>query len=122
MDVLNEFTETDRQEAGFVRRVCMRIVDLAIPFAILSFIFYIKWPAFNFMLRYNFTVLVILFVFVFRFAGIILTGASVGMKVMRVELLDGYLQPLNFKSRMLAGFFILYRGADYYTLHNRFRQ
>lgn len=65
---------------------------------------------------FNATLLAFIIYIIYRFIGIGFFNGTIGMKLFRIELLNGEQQHLSIIQKLLASVFILYRGADYYKV------
>ncbi|RYZ21188.1 MAG: hypothetical protein EOO16_13935 [Chitinophagaceae bacterium] len=116
MDILNDFLEGDREPASLPQLLLMRLIDLLLPAGLLVALLYFKRPPalYAALSGVNTLLLAVVFLLAYRLVSLLLAGATPGMFIARVELLDGHEQPLDARSRLLAAGFVLYRGADYY--------
>ncbi len=63
-------------------------------------------------IRIEFYILILLALY--RLVLIIFLNEPVGMRICRIKFLNGSLQPLSLKEKILAAFFILTNGIGYY--------
>jgi len=52
----------------------------------------------------------------YRFISVFFFGTTLGMRMMGVKLLNRYEEKLSTKERLLASFFILAKGVEYYKI------
>src|SRR5688572_3265236 len=53
---------------------------------------------------------------IYRFITILFFNSTLGMKVFNLIFLSGDQENLNIKEKVLASFFILFQGVDYYDM------
>ncbi len=105
------------QEAHLVRKIIAGLIDAALILGtlILALNEMAASVPFNIpVARINPTLLLIIGLGLYRFLSILLFNGTVGMKLVKIIFLNGEMEPLNFNEKLLAAFFILYRGVDYY--------
>jgi hypothetical protein len=106
-------------ETSVAKQLAIGLVDFMLSVMILWSVVTYQWPGwlyhfFN-SLQVNNTLIVIGIHFLVRFITIMAWSTTPGMALLHVVLLDHEEKPLRFKARLLASFFILYRGVDYYN-------
>jgi uncharacterized RDD family membrane protein YckC len=103
-------------EAGPINRMFAGLIDALIaigfgvgitllkPFALLR----------DFAMTSNTGLFIFIFLIVYRFLSILLLGGTIGMLIFHIKLLNGNMKALSLKENLLAAFFILYAGVNYY--------
>lgn len=98
------------REAHLMKKLIAGLIDAAIVLGILLLLLKgVAMPA-----NLNPVLLLLAGLGLYRFLLISLLNGTVGMKLFRIIFLSGEMEPLSFKEKFLAAFFILYRGVDYY--------
>lgn len=67
-----------------------------------------------------FTQLLVAFIF-YRFLTIVSMDATLGMQVFKLRFLNGEQDVLSLKEKILAAFFVLYEGVDYYKINRSYQ-
>jgi hypothetical protein len=110
-------TEDERIEASPSRQRFVGLIDVVIVFAVLASINIYHWPfaVYRFFVTINSIVLFVSCLIVYRLICLLFFNATIGMKSLRVVLLNGEMEKLTIKEKILAAFFVLYRGVSYYN-------
>jgi uncharacterized RDD family membrane protein YckC len=107
-------------EAGPGRQVLAGLIDSILCLAIFTFFSVTvisRWvDEYPLLENINGTLLVLLMVIAYRFLCLLLFKQTVGMRLLRLVLLNGEEQPLTLLEKALAAIFILYRGTNYFQL------
>jgi signal transduction histidine kinase len=107
----------ERMEASPSRQRFVGLIDVVIVFAVLASINIYHWPfpVYRFFVTINSIVLFVSCLIVYRLICLLFFNATIGMKSLRVVLLNGEMEKLTIKEKILAAFFVLYRGVSYYN-------
>lgn len=118
MDNRELFTgiEKEHQEASLARRNLSGLIDAVFIVVLASILFsrldldFISTPRFALQNE----LLVLLLLAVYRFLMLMLTSSTLGMGIAGITLLNPDFKKLNILEKLLAAFFVLFRGVDYY--------
>jgi uncharacterized membrane protein YfhO len=107
----------EKTEASLLRQVLIGLVDVVLALLVVVLISIYKFPdplyqLFSFV---NPTLLVLLWFVIYRLVCFLFFDRTIGMKLFHAILLNGELEPLSVKEKILASVFILYRGVGYYN-------
>ena len=93
------------------------LIDVVIIFLVLVAILIYQKPllVFKFISKINSPVLYIAALIIYRLICLLIFNVTIGMTILRVRLLNGELKKLTIKERILAAFFVLYKGVSYYN-------
>ena len=107
----------DALEASYWRIALAGLLDAA--FAILCVVLLFRYqslaPVRFLIININASLLVLIWLMLYRFITIAFLNGTIGMHMLRIQFLNGDEQPLTFKESLLASFFILYAGVNYYN-------
>jgi uncharacterized RDD family membrane protein YckC len=118
---MNTETQTDNQdlnqaETSFIRKNNSGIIDAALVL-VLSLAILFALPV-DFRSKLESPVTPGLYIFItfaiYRLIALLLFKETIGMYISKTKLLNGDLEPLSKKENILAAFFILVNGVDYY--------
>ena len=118
MNQENDLTDIDNSileehQANPIKRNLAGIIDAAIILAfIAAALFYLPQL---FSARFNNGLYILLVLAVYRLFFILMVNGTPGMLLFRIKLLNDDLDPLSLKEKILAAFFILFRGVAYYN-------
>jgi len=87
---------------------------LAIASGIVLIMSQIPQPFFKWLHEINSSLLILVLFAFYRLATLLLINATIGMKLFKINLLNGEGKRLSFLEKLLAAFFILYKGVAYY--------
>ncbi len=118
MDNRNQLSDLPgtRIEASLLRRNLSGLVDAAFIVVLAALIFsnvqldIIQNPRF----RLQNELLVLLMLALYRFLMLALTSSTLGMAFSGIQLLTADEEKLSLSQKLMAAFFILFRGVDYY--------
>ena|SRR5688572_4579009 len=104
-------------ESSYGRQIIVGLIDASLSIAFVIF-FIIKMPELvnSYFKDVNGSLLVAVVFVLYRLFSLLLFHQTVGMRLLRVVLLNGEEQPLTFLEKSLAAIFILFRGTAYYQL------
>jgi hypothetical protein len=104
--------------SDYYEQTKVALIDGGLVVLLLVALVMYKLPAsiYLFVDSFNSTLLAFIIYIIYRFIGIGFFNGTIGMKLFRIELLNGEQQDLSIIQKLLASVFILYRGADYYTV------
>lgn len=93
------------------------IVDVGLCYLILSLILIYQIPArlYQWLEPFNATIVLLVFYLLYRLTCFLVFQRTIGMKLFRIALLNREMQKLSIIERLLASFFILFRGVEYYN-------
>jgi hypothetical protein len=111
------FSDEEEIEASPSKQRFVGLIDVVIVFAVLACINMYHWPfaVYRFFVTINSIVLFVSCLIVYRLICLLFFNATIGMKSLRVVLLNGEMEKLTIKEKILAAFFVLYRGVSYYN-------
>lgn len=94
------------------------LIDAALAIALFLLIYHFALPALlaPVVKAYPNLSIVVLYLF-YRLVTILLFDATPGMKLMHLVFLNSREEGLSIKEKIMASFFILFRGVDYYRLY-----
>ena len=103
-------------EAGLGLRVFAGLIDASLSLGLVTALAVTGKPeVFYYLLPHiNPTLLVLILFVVYRLVSLLFFNQTLGMRIFRLTLLNGEEQQLNYLEKLLAAFFILYRGTAYY--------
>ena len=104
-------------EAGYGKKTSVGLIDASLCIAVVSFII-LKMPEMinSYLENVNGSLLVLIVLVLYRWLFLLFFNQTLGMRILRVVLLNGNEKPLNFLEKTLAGIFILFRGTSYYQV------
>lgn len=116
MTVLTSNNVAARKEAVQWKQTLAGLVDVVLVISLVTGLLIYRYPTaiYHVISQENSTLLVFICFILYRLASLLLFNATLGMKLMRIELLNGEEQRLSIFEKMLAAFFILYKGVAYY--------
>lgn len=94
------------------------LIDAALVIALFLFIYHFTLPDLLAPVIKTYPNLCIVALYIFyRLLTILLFDATPGMKMLDLVFLNSEEEKLSIKEKILASFFILFRGVDYYRLY-----
>ncbi len=116
-DIIIDKPAGNLKEANALKKNIAGIIDAAIIIAffigVTSFLPQNILDKLQHPIRIEFYILILLALY--RLVLIIFFNETVGMRICRIKFLNGGLQPLSLKEKILAVFFILINGTGYYN-------
>lgn len=113
-DILSE--ELDNEPSPW-RKIIAGLIDAAL--VILAVIWIMRTgipaPLYTFAVYYSPELLILILLIVYRFLTILFFRGTLGMAIWGVQFLNGEGERLSVKESLLASFFILHQGVDYYN-------
>jgi uncharacterized RDD family membrane protein YckC len=107
------------KEAHYGRQVLGGLLDASLVLGVVSVLVVFQKPngLFYYLLEsMNSSLLALLIFGFYRLFALFFFGRTLGMKLFRLRLLNGEEQPLRPLEKLLAAFFILFRGTGYYQI------
>lgn len=113
-DILTEELDTDPSPW---RKIIAGLIDAALVILAVIWIMRtgIPGPLFTFAVYYSPEVLILVLLIVYRFLTILFFRGTLGMAIWGIQFLNGDGERLSVKESLLASFFILHKGVDYYN-------
>jgi hypothetical protein len=113
----NRHKNEEKIEAGPIKQAILGLVDvvLSISLVVLLLKYQKPWPLYQLLSSINPVLLLLIGLIFYRLVCFTLFNGTIGMKLLGVVILNGEQQPLTLKEKLLASFFILYQGVDYYN-------
>jgi hypothetical protein len=116
MDLHHSISE-EKTEASLLRQVFIGLIDVVLALLVVTLISIYRFPEplyqlFSFV---NPTLLVLLWFVIYRLICFLFFDRTIGMKLFHAILLNGELESLSVKEKILASAFILYKGVGYYN-------
>ena len=107
--------DESKEETSFLNQVFFGMIDVILAILPVTFLLIYQLPLHKFLADINSTLLVVIFLIIYRLLCFLFFGGTLGMRIFNVILLNGEQQPLSLKEKILASFFILYKGVSYYN-------
>jgi heme/copper-type cytochrome/quinol oxidase subunit 4 len=103
-------------ETSTLRQIIVGLVDvvIAIVLFVLVMTYLVPDELYEIISFINSILLFLVWQAFYRLVCLLVMNGTIGMKLFRVILLNGYLEKLSFVEKLLASCFILYKGVDYY--------
>ena len=115
-DIIIDPPADDLKEVNAIKKNIAGIIDAAIIIAFVvvltSFLPQNILDKLQHPIRIEFYILILLALY--RMVLIIFFNETAGMRICKIKFLNGSLQPLSLKEKILAAFFILINGTGYY--------
>jgi uncharacterized RDD family membrane protein YckC len=113
-DILTEELDTDPSPW---RKIIAGLIDAALIILAVIWIMRsgIPGPLYAFAVHYSPELLILMLLIVYRFLTILFFRGTLGMAIWGIQFLNGEGNPLSVKESLLASFFILHKGVDYYN-------
>jgi hypothetical protein len=107
---------TNYSEASYGKQVLAGLVDAALSLSLVTTLMITGVPEvfYQYLEHINSSLLTLIVFGFYRLVSLLLFHQTLGMKLCRVILLNGEEQPLTNGEKLLAAFFILYKGTSYY--------
>jgi hypothetical protein len=104
-------------EISHVKKILCGLVDAALAILFVSLILVYQTPGqlYQLIAPIDPSLLILIGLIIYRFTSFAIFNGTVGMKLFGVILLSGEQQPLSIIEKLLASFFVLYKGVDYYS-------
>src|SRR5687768_6805206 len=106
----------EKREASVLRQALAGMIDIVLILVLVSllFIYQTPQPLYKLVAPINSTLLVFISLIIYRLFCFVIFKGTLGMKILKVNLLNGQLEPLLLMENIMASFFILYKGVAYY--------
>jgi hypothetical protein len=108
--------EKQRDEVNLPKQLLFSFIDIGLCFLLISLVTIYRTPTelYQLLEPINSTLGLLMIIILYRLCSFSLLGQTFGMKLFRVVLRNGQGKKLSGAERMLASFFILYKGVGYY--------
>lgn len=115
-DILTEELELEPEPSPW-RKIIAGLIDAALIIMLVVFIMRsgVPGPLYTFGAVYSPELLILILLIVYRFFTILFFRGTLGMAIWGIQFLNGEGERLSVKESLLASFFILHRGVDYYS-------
>lgn len=112
----NKEQEYEYREASYLQRLFSGLIDAALAILIVFLVvrYGVPAPLYQLAVSINPSLFALIMLVLYRVLALVLLGRTTGMFLLGIILLNGSYQRLSIVERLLAAFFILYRGVDYY--------